>query len=55
MTTHVIKSDMDMAALRAALVSMKRPFTVDIRQGKHRSVEQNRLQRKWARALTVLA
>ncbi len=47
MSTHVVKSDTDLHALQTILQGHKRPFTVDIRKGKHRSVEQNRLQRKW--------
>ena len=47
MTTRVVKSKTDLEALHKVLDLQKRPFTVDIVKGKHRSVEQNRLQRLW--------
>lgn len=47
MTTHVIKDSTDYAALLVNLERQSLPFTVDIRKGKHRSVRQNKLQRKW--------
>jgi len=47
MSSHVVKSETDLSALMTTLKGQKRPFTVDIRKGKHRSVEQNRLQRRW--------
>lgn len=47
MTTHTIKDKTDYAALLVTLERQSLPFTVDIRKGKHRSVEQNKLQRKW--------
>ena len=47
MTTHTIKDSTDYAALLVNLERQALPFTVDIRKGKHRSVEQNKLQRKW--------
>lgn len=47
MTTRVIKSKTDLEALHKVLDLQKLPFTVDIVKGKHRSVEQNRLQRLW--------
>ena len=47
MTTRVVKSKTDLEALHRVLDLQKLPFTVDIVKGKHRSVEQNRLQRLW--------
>lgn len=47
MTTRVISNEADLALLFRFLKSQKRPFTVDIVKGKHRTVEQNRLQRLW--------
>lgn len=47
MTTHVIKDSIDYGALLVTLERQSLPFTVDIRKGKHRTVDQNRLQFKW--------
>ena len=47
MTTRIIRNDEDLALLVRYLKAQKRPFTVDITKGKHRTVEQNRLQRLW--------
>ena len=47
MTSHVVKSQTDYSALLTTLERYDRPFTVDIRKGKHRTVEQNKLQFKW--------
>lgn len=47
MTTHVVKDTTEYEALLVTLERQKRPFTVDIRKGKHRTVNQNKLQRKW--------
>lgn len=47
MSTHVIKSENDRAAIVFNIKMRDIPFTVDIRKGKHRSVQQNKLQRKW--------
>jgi len=47
MTTRSIKSESDLALLFAYLKGRKRPFTVDITDGRDRSSEQNRLSQKW--------
>lgn len=47
MVTRVIKNDGDLALLIDFLKARKRPFTVDIVSGKHRTNEQNHLQRMW--------
>lgn len=47
MVTRVIKSETDRKLLYSFLSQRKLPFTVDITSGKHRTVEQNRLQRLW--------
>lgn len=47
MTTRVIRSEPELAALTALLSTRLMPFTVQIAAGANRSVEQNKLQRKW--------
>lgn len=47
MVTRVIKSEQDLTLLFRFLKVQKRPFTVDITKGAHRSTDQNRLQRLW--------
>lgn len=47
MTTRAIKNDGDLALLKVYLDQRKRPFTVDITDGRDRSAEQNRLSQKW--------
>lgn len=47
MVSRVIRSDGDLALLIDFLKARKRPFTVDIVAGKHRTNEQNRTQRMW--------
>lgn len=47
MVTRVIKNDGDLALLVQYLKARKRPYTVDIVAGKHRTNEQNHLQRMW--------
>jgi len=47
MATRVIKSEIDRKLLLALVAKRALPFTVDITSGKHRSVEQNKLQRLW--------
>lgn len=46
-TSRVITSDSDRDSLLALLSNHALPFTVNIAKGKRRSVEQNKLQRKW--------
>jgi len=47
MVTRVISNDGDLALLVQYLKARKRPFTVDIVSGKHRTTDQNGLQRLW--------
>lgn len=47
MTTRLIKTETDRKLLYRYLATRKLPFTVDITVGKHRSVQQNSLQRMW--------
>lgn len=44
MTTRVIKSERDREALVRFIKSRPLPFTANIATGKHRTIEQNRLQ-----------
>lgn len=47
MVQRVIKTEHDLKMLGTFLSQRKRPFTVDIASGKHRTTEQNHLQRLW--------
>lgn len=47
MTTRPIKNVDDLALLKVYLDGRKRPFTVDVTDGRDRSSEQNRLSHKW--------
>ena len=47
MVTRAIKNDDDLTLLNVYLKGRKRPFTVDITEGRDRSTEQNRLAWKW--------
>lgn len=47
MTQRTIKNADDLALLKVYLDQRKRPFTVDITDGRDRSEEQNRLSHKW--------
>lgn len=47
MTTRVLETDADKAMLIRYLEQQKLPLTVEITKGKHRSTQQNRLQRAW--------
>lgn len=47
MATRIIKSEHDRTMLLRFLENKKPPFTVTTTEGKHRSTEQNKLQRKW--------
>lgn len=46
-TQRSIKNGDDLALLKVYLEQRKRPFTVDITDGRDRSSEQNRLSQKW--------
>jgi hypothetical protein len=47
MTTRVIENAQDRAALIKLIESRDLPITVSILKGKHRTEQQNRLQRMW--------
>ena len=47
MVTRAVKNSDDLALLKVYLDGRKRPFTVDITEGRDRSTEQNRLAFKW--------
>ena len=47
MTTRVIENERHETELFALLSARKKPYTVDVKQGKHRSNEQNHLQQMW--------
>jgi len=47
MVTRTVKNPDDLAMLKVYLDGRKRPFTVDITEGRDRSTEQNRLAFKW--------
>lgn len=47
MVQRTVKNEADLAMLKTYLDGRKRPFTVDITDGRDRSTEQNRLAFKW--------
>jgi len=47
MVQRTVKNENDLALLKVYLEGRKRPFTVDISDGRDRSTEQNRLAFKW--------
>lgn len=47
MTQRVVKNEDDLALLKVFLDQRKRPFTVDVTDGRDRSHEQNNLVHKW--------
>lgn len=47
MVTRTVKNTDELALLKVYLDGRKRPFTVDITEGRDRSTEQNRLAFKW--------
>jgi hypothetical protein len=47
MTTRSIRNEDELQLLRVYLEGRKRPFTVDITDGRDRSAEQNRLSFRW--------
>jgi len=46
-TIRAVKNTDDLALLKVYLDQRKRPFTVDVTDGRDRSAEQNRLSQKW--------
>jgi len=51
-TTRPIKNADDLALLKVYLEQRKRPFTVDVSDGRDRSSEQNRLSHKWYKEIS---
>lgn len=47
MTTRTVKNADDLALLKVDLDGRKRPFTVDVTDGRDRTSEQNKLSHKW--------
>jgi hypothetical protein len=47
MTTRSVKNEDELALLKIYLDQRKRPFTVEVTDGRDRSSEQNRLSHKW--------
>lgn len=47
MTTRTVKNTDELALLKVYLDGRKRPFTIDVTDGRDRSAEQNRLSHKW--------
>lgn len=47
MVTRAVKNEDDLTLLTTYLKGRKRPFTVEITEGRDRSAEQNRLAFKW--------
>ena len=52
MVTRAVKNSDDLALLVAYLKGRKRPFTVEITDGRDRSSEQNRLAFKWYKEIS---
>ncbi|MGN6099849.1 MAG: hypothetical protein ACTHOR_01770 [Devosia sp.] len=52
MVTRSIKNGDDLALLHAYLDQRKRPFTVEVTDGRDRSSEQNRLSHKWYKEIS---
>jgi hypothetical protein len=55
MTTRAVKNTEDLAFLKIYLDQRKRPFTVDVTDGRDRSAEQNRLAFKWYKEISEQA
>lgn len=47
-----IKNEYERKMLITRIEGMKLPFTADITTGRHRTVEQNKLQRKWMQEIS---
>lgn len=47
MTTIIVKTEADKADMIRVLKNRKPPFTISITKGVKRTIEQNKLQRKW--------
>jgi hypothetical protein len=52
MTTRSIKNEADLTLLTTYLKGRKRPFTVEVTDGRDRSIEQNKLAFKWYKEIS---
>ena len=52
MVTRAVKNEDELALLKVFLDQRKRPFTVDVTDGRDRSAEQNRLSFKWYKEIS---
>jgi hypothetical protein len=52
MTIRTVKNTDELALLKVYLDGRKRPFTIDVTDGRARSAEQNRLSHKWYKEIT---
>lgn len=52
MVQRIVKNSDDLALLKVYMDGRKRPFTVDITEGRDRSTEQNRLSFKWYKEIS---
>jgi hypothetical protein len=52
MTTRSVKNEDDLALLATYLKGRKRPFTVEVTDGRDRSSEQNKLAFKWYKEIS---
>lgn len=52
MVTRAVKNADELALLKVYLDQRKRPFTVDVTDGRDRTAEQNRLSHKWYKEIT---
>ncbi len=52
MVQRIVKNSDDLALLKVYLDGRKRPFTVEITEGRDRSTEQNRLAFKWYKEIS---
>lgn len=52
MVQRIVKNADDLGLLKVYLDGRKRPFTVDITEGRNRSTEQNRLAFKWYKEIS---
>lgn len=52
MVTRSVKNEDELALLKVYLDQRKRPFTVDVTDGRDRSAEQNRLSHKWYKEIS---
>lgn len=52
MVTRAVKNEDELKLLHIYLDQRKRPFTVDVTDGRDRSAEQNRLSHKWYKEIS---